>query len=205
MYFSGHVFLLCSVPSPTFQWLYTPHLYFSPTHSLWVPLGLQAPCPSECAFYLIPHHLCIFLVQVSLWLSTESPRKQKNASQTSRLPRSPFQTSLTHKFGGHMSNSGVHIQTISGASKLGSCHLCLLCMVGRARSPPTFLCSFSQAQETSMFRFTNRQSSTNIAKALMRETKAVTPPPPRPWFGSKILPTIKGSLVTRGSRNRCEF
>lgn len=66
--------------------------------------------------WINPLQLCIFLAQVSLWLSTESPRKQKKASQTSHLPKSPFQTSLTHKFGGHR-NSGAHIQTISGALK----------------------------------------------------------------------------------------
>lgn len=73
-------------------------------------------CILECALF---HFSCaFFLAQVSLWLSTESPRKQKKSSQTSSLPKSPFQTSLTHKFGGSYvqhRNSEAHIQTISGA------------------------------------------------------------------------------------------
>lgn len=171
MYFSGHVFLLCSVLSPTFQWFYTPpRIYFSPTHSLWVSLGLQTPCPSECAFCLIPHQLCLFLVQVSLWLSIESPRKQKKSSQTSLLPKSSFQTSLTHKFGGHMSN----IETQGHTSKLGSCQLCLLCIVGRAHSPPTFLCSFFPGPEDQHVQVHQQADFHKHCKGT-HETKAVTP------------------------------
>lgn len=176
------------------------------THSL--PMGFSWASSRMlirmCVLYvhfgmcIIPLQLCIFLVQVSLWLSTESSRKQKKSSQTSRLPKFPFQTSLTQLRGTH-SNYIRCSKTLAHAIFVFSAwwggHTPLqpsFALLPRPRRPA---CSGSPTG--------------SLPQILQRHSRdqgcdLPIPPPPRPWFGSKTFPTIKGPLVTRGTRNRCE-